>query len=99
MRALTITLGILLATLATTKVSALSLISRSPAAEKQSYSCRIISGYGTAIGHGATKSIARENAREICGEKLIDGYLAQRGSIPDEVIGDLTTACVNLECQ
>lgn len=97
MRALTVFLGILLVTLATTKVSA--AVQRAPAAETKSYSCRIISGYGTAIGTGSTKLKAKENAREICGDKMIDGYIAQRGSIPDEVIGDLTTACVNLECQ
>ena len=97
MRALTLSLGILLATLATTEVSAAP--HRGPAAEGKTYSCRIISGYGTAIGTGSTKLKAKENAREICGDKMIDGYIAQRGDIPDDVIGDLTTACVNLECQ
>ncbi len=97
MRALTLSLGILLVTLSGTKVSA--AIQRSPAAESKSYSCRIITGYGTAIGTGASKLKAKEAAREICGDKMIDGYIAQRGTIPDDVIGELTTACVNLECQ
>lgn len=97
MRTLTISLSVILATLATTKVSAVPL--RAPASEGKSYSCRIVTGYGTAIGRGKTKLKAKEVAREICGEKIIDSYIAQRGSIPDEVIGDLTTACINEECQ
>lgn len=97
MRALTLVIGALLMTLAGTKVSAATL--RAPAAEGKSYSCRIITGYGTAIGTGPSKLKAKENAREICGEKMIDQYLAQRGDIPEDAIGDLTTACVNLECQ
>jgi hypothetical protein len=98
MRALTIVLGVILATLSVTEVSAMP-IGRMPASEGKSYSCRIISGYGTAIGQGQSKLQAKEVAREICGEKMIDGYIAQRGSIPDEVIGDLTTACINKECE
>src|SRR6185437_10447100 len=100
MRALTLFLGVLLMTLATSKVSASPM--RSPASEggpTTQFSCRIITGYGTAIGRGETKLKAKEVAREVCGEKMIDGYIAQRGSIPDEVIGDLTTACINEECQ
>ncbi len=96
MRALTLVLAALIVTLAGTKVSA--AVQRAPAAENKTYSCRIVSGYGTAIGHGPSKLKAKENAREICGDKLIDQYLAQRGSIPENAIGDLTTACVNLEC-
>lgn len=98
MRALTVLLGILLMTLAGTEVSAMP-VKRGPAAESTAQSCRIITGYGTAIGTGSTKLKAKENAREICGDKMIDGYIAQRGSIPEEVVGDLTTACINLECQ
>ncbi len=99
MRALTLSLGVLLMTLATSKVSASPM--RMPASESgpSQFSCRIITGYGTAIGRGETKLKAKEVAREICGEKMIDGYIAQRGTIPDEVIGDLTTACINEECK
>ncbi len=97
MRALTLSIAVLLVTLAGTKVSAAP--HRAPAAEGKNYSCRIITGYGTAIGKGPSKLKAKENAREICGDKMIDQYLAQRGHIPEDAIGDLTTACVNLECQ
>ena len=106
MRALTLFLGVLLMTLATSKVSAsTACLSATPMRSLASeggptkFSCRIITGYGTAIGRGDTKLQAKEVAREICGEKMIDGYIAQRGSIPDEVIGDLTTACINEECK
>ena len=103
MRALSLFLGVLLMTLATPKVSAATQClsvqpTRAPASEN-GYSCRIITAEGTAIGRGDTKLKAKEVAREICGDKLIDGYIAQRGSIPDDVIGDLTTACINKECQ
>lgn len=98
MRALAMILSVVLMTLMTAKVSAAPM--RMPASEGGTkYSCRIVTGYGTAIGRGETKLKAKEVAREICGEKMIDGYIAQRGSIPDEVVGDLTTACINEECQ
>ena len=89
MRLLTLLLGALLVTLITTEVSA------SP----QSYTCKIQTGYGTAIGHGASKLAAKEAARETCGSKIIDQYFAQRGRIPAEVQDDLVLSCVNLECQ
>lgn len=98
MRALTLILSVVIMALVTTKVTAAPM--RSPASEGPAkFSCRIVTGYGTAIGRGETKLKAKETAREICGEKMIDGYIAQRGSIPDEVVGDLSTACVNEECQ
>jgi len=91
-------LSVILMTLATSKVTAMPM--RGPASEGGAkHSCRIVTGYGTAIGRGETKLKAKEVAREICGEKMIDSYIAQRGSIPDEVIGDLTTVCVNKECE
>lgn len=101
MRALTLSLSVLLLTLATTKVSA-APICRGPASEdapKKDYSCRIITGYATGFGHGASKLKAKEMAMEDCGTKVIDGYIAQRGSISEDVIGDLTTMCINQECQ
>jgi hypothetical protein len=61
--------------------------------------CKIVTGYGTAIGQGATKAEALENARLTCGTKLIDQYFAQRRDIPEEAVADLSTACVNLSCQ
>lgn len=91
MRALALTISVILVTLISTQVSAQEASSN--------VSCRIITGYGTAVGYGANKSIARENARELCGTKIIDGYFASRGSIDDSQVDDLALACVNLECQ
>lgn len=61
--------------------------------------CKLVTGYGTAIGRGETKAEALENARLTCGTKLIDQYFAQRRDIPEDAVGDLSTACVNLSCQ
>lgn len=72
---------------------------RQPAHSPSSYTCRIVTGYGTAIGRGTTALQAKENAREICGSKIIDQYYAQRGQINADVEDDLALACVNLECQ
>ncbi len=73
---------------------------RKPASEGQSsYTCRIVTGYGTSIGRGETPLKAQEQAWETCGQQMIDQYMAQRGDIPEDVIDDLTTACVNLKCQ
>lgn len=103
MRALSLLIATLILTLATTEVSASvcrKLASeREPSASSGRFSCRILTGYGTAIGYGSSKAAAREKAWEVCGDKMIDAYIAQRGSIPEEVIGDLTTACINKECQ
>lgn len=68
-------------------------------AARGSFSCRIVTGYGTAIGKGSSKLQAKENAREICGSKMIDDYFARRGNIDPDVVDDLALACVNLECQ
>ena len=87
MKALSILLGTLVATLVITEVAAAAV------------SCRIETGYGTAIGKGETKSEALESARLDCGTKMIDDYIARRGQIPPEVIDDLALACVNLNCQ
>jgi hypothetical protein len=83
MRILTMLLGALLMTLAATEVSATE-------------TCRIETGYGTAIGTGPTKLKAKEAARLECGSKLIDMYQAQRGKIDPSA--DLELACINLEC-
>lgn len=104
MRALALSLSVLLITLATTEVSALNLAPtcRGPASSepaKKVYSCRIITGYATGFGQSTSKSQAKEMAMEDCGTKVIDGYIAQRGSIPDDVVADLTTMCINQECQ
>lgn len=76
---------------------ALTLIATQAHAAKES--CTIATGYGTAIGKGETKREALANAREICGEKIIDQYFAQRRAIAADVTDDLALACVNLECQ
>lgn len=67
---------------------------RSP--NSNSYTCRLVTGYGTAIGRGSTQLKAKENAMEICGSKLIDDYYARRGKIDPDA--DLELACINLDC-
>lgn len=94
MRTLTLILSALILTLIATEVSAKE--GREPA---NGYSCKIVTGYGTAIGHGPSQLAAKAAAREICGSKLIDQYFAQRGHIDADVTDDLALACVNLECQ
>lgn len=72
---------------------------RSPASEREpssSYTCRLVTGYGTAIGKGSSKLKAKEAAMEICGSKLIDDYYARRGKIDPDA--ELELACINLEC-
>lgn len=93
MRTLSLLIGALILTLIATQVSA------SPREPSKLVTCRIQTGYGTAIGQGPTLSKAREVARETCGSKIIDQYYAQRGQIPADVEDDLVLACVNLECQ
>lgn len=97
MRALTLLFAAVLMNLAGTKVSAATL--RAPTAEGKTYSCRVMTGHVVGFGQGKSKSAARENARLDCGEKMVDQYFALRGDIPEDAIGDMTTACVNLECQ
>lgn len=72
-----------------------------PTAEtpRQDHTCIIRTGYGTAIGHGNSKLAAKENARIICGEKLMDRHFAQRRDVSSDVTDDVVLACVNLECQ
>lgn len=69
---------------------------RAPA---RTYTCKIVTGYGTAIGRGSSQLAAKEAARELCGSKLIDQYFAQRGKISEDAAADLIEACVNLDCQ
>jgi hypothetical protein len=72
---------------------------RSPASEREpnsSHTCRLVTGYGTAIGKGSSKLKAKEAAMEICGSKLIDDYYARRGKVDPEA--ELELACINLEC-
>jgi len=66
------------------------------AAEK--HTCKIETGYGTAIGFGESQRKATENAREICGEKMMDAYIAQRGRIPADAEDDIIDLCVNKDC-
>jgi hypothetical protein len=94
MRTFTMILSAILLTLATVKVSA------SPAPNKgEMQTCKIVTGYGTAIGKGKDHNKALENARLECGTRLIDQYFAQRRDIPEETKDDLALACVNLDCQ
>lgn len=95
MRALSILLASLILTLIATEVSATEQ-RREPA---RSYSCKIVTGWGTAIGRGSSPLAAKEAARELCGSKLIDQYAAQRGRISDDAAADLIDTCINLECQ
>ena len=70
---------------------------REPA--RTSYTCRIVTGNGTAIGHGSTQLKAQAAAQEICGDKMIDQYYATRGSIAADHVDDLALACINLSCE
>lgn len=90
MRTLMILASALVLTLITTRVSA--------ATSGRLISCKIVTGYGTAIGYGKTKLEAKENARLKCGTTLIDQYFAQRRDIPKSAEDDLALACVNKEC-
>lgn len=93
MRTLTLLISAILLILITTKVSA------KEATPGKMETCKIVTGYGTAIGRGHTKLEAKEQARLTCGTAMIDQYLATRQNIPDDVKDDLALACVNLECQ
>jgi len=92
MRTLSLIISAILITLISTKVSA---------AEGKAHieTCKIVTGYGTAVGHGKTKLEAQEDARLICGTSLIDQYFAHRREIAEEQKDDLALACVNLDCQ
>ena len=94
MRTFTMILSAILITLISVKVSA-----KEAGVKNSMETCKIVTGYGTAIGKGKTHSQAREEARLLCGTKLIDQYFAQRREISDDVKDDLALACVNLECQ
>ena len=92
MRTLTLIISAVLITLIATKVSA-----QQPEGQRK-VSCKIVTGYGTAIGFGSTKLEAKENARLKCGTSMIDQYFASRREVPEDVKDDLALACVNLEC-
>lgn len=97
MRGLSLILGILTVMMVCgERVSTL----RTPASEREpsggGYTCRLVTGYGTAIGKGSTKLKAKEAAMEICGSKLIDDYYARRGKVDPDA--ELELACINLEC-
>ena len=94
MRILSMIVGALIVTLMATQVSAKE--SREPNALK---TCKIVTGYGTAIAKGRTINEAREAARLKCGTSMIDQYFAQRQSISEDAKDDLALACVNLDCQ
>jgi hypothetical protein len=114
MRILTLILCAVLVTLITTRVSAATTKADNSSktrakmeleAETQvkpvkggMETCKIVTGYGTAIGKGKTRNEARENARLQCGTSLIDQYFSQRREISDSAKDDLALACVNLEC-
>jgi hypothetical protein len=78
-------------------IFALALLSMNAHAMKET--CKISNGYVTALGQGATKLEAKENARLLCGEKLIDQQFAQRRGIAADMTDELALACINLECE
>jgi hypothetical protein len=88
MRILALVLSAILVALISTRVLA-----------AQDQSCKLVTGYGTAIAKGKTKLEAKEKARLLCGTKLIEDYFARRREIAENVKDDLALACVNLECQ
>ena len=92
-------LSAILMTLISVKVSAKEAAVAKRAEKSSVETCRIVTGYGTAIGRGNTRSQALEEARMVCGTRMIDQYFAQRREIADDVKDDLALACVNLECQ
>jgi hypothetical protein len=99
MRIFSLILAVVIIILSTTEVSAApDNRQRDPSAAGM-HTCKIVTGYGTAIGKGASKLAAKEAARELCGTKMIDDYLARRGRIEANVVDDLALACVNLECE
>lgn len=73
---------------------------RGPASEREptssSFTCKLVTGYGTAIGRGSSKTKAKEAAMEACGTAMINDYYARRGKIDPEA--ELELACINLEC-
>lgn len=95
MRLMSILIGAVLMFLISLKVSAVPGPRRMPASE----TCRIVTGYGTAIAKGKNKNEAKEKARLKCGTSLIDDYFARRSDISEDRKDDLALACVNLECQ
>lgn len=96
MRALTIFLGSLILTLIVTRVAAKEV--RRPAAAR-TYSCKVVKGHVTALGHGPSPQAAKDDARTACGAKLINQRFAQGGEINHDAEDELALACVNLECQ
>jgi hypothetical protein len=97
MRTFTMIISAILITLITVKVSAKEVAAAGGKGGMET--CKIVTGYGTAIGRGKTHAQAQEEARLICGTKLIDQYFAQRREIADDAKDDLALACVNLDCQ
>ena len=72
---------------------------RLPASDREpssGYSCRIATGDITVVGRGSSKLEATENARVLCGSKMIDQHYAARRSIDESA--ELELACVNLNC-
>ena len=109
MRTLSLILGALILTLIATEVTAMPAgvkLVRKPAQVTEGtrgpariFSCKVSSGYVTAIGKGSSQLAAKEAARELCGSKMIDLHIERRGKIADDLVDDLALACVNLECQ
>lgn len=97
MRTFTMILSAILITLISMRVSAKE--SAPAKTSNKMETCKLVTGYGTAIGRGPSHAKALEEARLICGSKMIDQYFAQRRSISDDAKDDLALACINLECQ
>jgi hypothetical protein len=85
MKALLITVSLLVSTLA---------MANEPAR------CMIKSGLGDAvIGVGSSKTIAQSNAATKCFDKHLDAYQIAKGQLPDDdAAGEIMNACVNATC-
>lgn len=96
MRTFTIILSAIILTLISMRVSAMET---KPDVKGSTHTCKIVTGYGTAIGRGKSIREATEAARLKCGTEMIDQYFAQRRDIPEDKKDDLALACINLDCQ
>jgi len=92
MKTLIITLSLLVSTVAGAATET-TLASHSPAGATY----KITDGYGTYVGHGATKLQAREQAWEGCVAQKVLAYESRNGGqTPDADTADLfIDACIN----
>lgn len=95
MRAISLIIGALLVILITTEVSAKT----APSEKDTDVSCRLVTGYGESIGHGPNRKAALKNAREKCGESMIDLRFARNTPVDTDEEALLSVQCINLDCQ